>query len=153
EAKLAKGGMVWIGEDPIDKNYFLAIRSISLIEKQFRHGGYLLISIDKNHFKFNDGKNSDHYSILLDQDHNPIYTNYPGDLTNIIESEENIIRIDERDYMVSKEVSNSTGWTVIILTPVSVLTEGLTGIRTGIILSGIIGLVIFTFFSIFLSTI
>jgi two-component system, sensor histidine kinase YesM len=153
EANTAKGRMVWIGEDPADKNYFLAIRSVNLIERQFRNAGYLLISINRNHIKFaNETNENDQYTILLDQDQNPIINNYHGDIKSIIESDENIVQINQREYIVTKQSSKLTGWTVLILTPVSELTEGMSGIRTGFILSGIFGVFIFIICSFFLST-
>lgn len=154
EANTAKGRMVWIGEDPADKNYFLAIRSVNLIEKQFRNGGYLLISINRNHIKFaNETNENNQYTILLDQDQRPIINNYNGDIKSIIESNENIVQLKQREYIVTKQSSKLTGWTVLILTPVSELTEGMSGIRTGFILSGIFGVFIFTICSFFLSTV
>ncbi|MEH6992172.1 sensor histidine kinase [Neobacillus drentensis] len=154
EANTAKGRMVWIGEDPADKNYFLAIRSVNLIEKQFRNGGYLLISINRNHIKFaNETNENNQYTILLDQAQKPIINNYNGDIKSIIESNKNIVQLKQREYIVTKQSSKLTGWTVLILTPVSELTEGMSGIRTGFILSGIFGVFIFTIFSFFLSTI
>ncbi|WHZ03221.1 sensor histidine kinase [Neobacillus sp. YX16] len=154
KANTAKGSMVWIGEDPADKNYFLAIRSVNLIERQFRNGGYLLISINRNHIKFaNETNENDQYTILLDQDQKPIINNYHGDIKSIIESDENIVQLNQREYMVTKQSSKLTGWTVLILTPVSELTQGMLGIRTGFILSGIFGVFIFTICSYFLSTV
>ncbi|WP_226086057.1 sensor histidine kinase [Mesobacillus sp. S13] len=154
EANQAKGRMVWIGEDPNDKNYFLAIRRVNLMERQFRSGGYLLISINRDHFHFaNEKYENDQYSILLDQDQNPIIQNYVGDINRIIDSNENVLQLNERDYIVSKQTSSLTGWTVFILTPVSELTEGMSWIRNGIILSGVVGLIIFSISSFFLSTI
>ena len=134
EANRAKGGLVWIGDDPMDKNYFLAIRSVNLIERQYRNGGYLLISINRNHIQFsNETNKGDQYTILLDQDQKPIIQNYYGDITNIIKGTDNIVQLNQQDYMISKQSSNLTGWTVLILTPVSELTEGMSRIRTGII--------------------
>jgi two-component system, sensor histidine kinase YesM len=154
EANKARGRMVWIGEDPNDRNYFLAIRSINLIERQYKNGGYLLISINRNHFTFaNEIYENSQYSILLDQDQRPIIQNYTGDITDIIESNENIVQLNQQDYMVTRQLSKLTGWTVLILTPVSELTEGMSGIRTGIILSGVFGALIFTISALFLSTI
>lgn len=154
EANRAKGGLVWIGEDPMDKNYFLAIRSVNLIERQYKNGGYLLININRNHFTFaNETYENEQYSILLDQDQNPIIQNYRGDISSIIESDDNIVQLNQQDYLVTRQSSTLTGWTVLILTPVSELTEGISRIRTGIILSGVVGVLIFTICSFFLSTI
>ncbi|RSD27038.1 sensor histidine kinase [Mesobacillus subterraneus] len=154
QANEAKGRIVWIGEDPNDKNYFLAIRRVNLMERQYRNGGYLLISINRNHFHFaNEKYENDQYSILLDQDQNPIIQNYTGDIQSIIESKKNILQLNDQDYMVTKQSSKLTGWTVLILTPVNKLTEGMSWIRDGIILSGVVGFIIFSISSYFLSTI
>jgi two-component system, sensor histidine kinase YesM len=154
EANLAKGRIVWIGEDPNDKNYFLAIRRVNLMERQYRNGGYLLISINRNHFHFaNEKYENEQYSILLDQYQNPIIQNYNGDIKSIINSKKNVLQLNDQDYMVTKQSSNLTGWTVFILTPVNKLTEGMSWIRDGIILSGVVGFIIFSISSFFLSTI
>lgn len=154
EANRARGRMVWLGEDPHDKNYFLAIRRVNLIERQYSNGGYLLISINRDHFNFaNETYENDQYSILLDQYEKPIIQNFKEDITSIIKNNESLIQLNQRDYMVTKQSSGLTGWTVLILTPVSELTEGMSGIRTGIILSGVVGVLIFTISSFFLSTI
>lgn len=154
EANRAKGRMVWIGADPNDKNNFLAIHRVSLMERQFRNGGYLLISINRDHFHFaNELYENNQYSILLDQNQKPIIQNYTGDITSIIESNENIVQLNQRDYMVTIQSSKLNGWTLLILTPVSELTKGMSGIRTGIIISGLVGIIIFTISSFFLSTI
>ncbi|MCC3357895.1 sensor histidine kinase [Bacillus sp. REN16] len=151
KAKQTKGGLVWIGDDPLDKNNFLAIRGVSLIERKYENGGYLLISINRDHFQF--AKSENQYSILLDENEKPIVQNYNGDISEIISNPESIIHLDEGEYIVTKETSNLTGWTVLILTPVSELTKGLAGIRTSIILSGVAGAIIFMIFSLFLSTV
>lgn len=151
KADEAKGALVWIGDDPYDKNNFLAIRRVSLIERKYVNGGYLLISINRDHFQF--AKPNNQYSILLDENEKPIIQNYYGDITEIISNPEGTIQLDEGDYIVNKETSNLTGWTVLILTPVSELTKGLAGIRTSIILSGVAGAIIFMIFSLFLTTV
>lgn len=151
EANRAKGGLVWIGDDPLDKNNFLAIRRVSLIERKYVNGGYLLISINRDHFQF--AKSNNQYSILLDENEMPIVQSYNGDITEILSNPEGTVHLNEGDYIVTKETSNLTGWTVLILTPVSELTKGLAGIRTSIILSGVAGAFIFMIFSLFLTTV
>jgi two-component system, sensor histidine kinase YesM len=154
QANEAKGRIVWIGEDPNDKNYFLAIRRVNLMERQFRNGGYLLISINRDHFHFaNEKYENDQYSILLDQYQNPIIQNFTGDIKSITASTKSVMQLNNQDYMVTKQSSELTGWTVFILTPVNKLTEGMSWIRDGIILSGVVGFIIFSISSFFLSTI
>jgi two-component system, sensor histidine kinase YesM len=156
KAEQAKGSLVWIGEDPSDKNYFLAIRRVNLIEREYRNGGYLLISIYREHFQFVSEQlhqESFQYSILLNQENQPIVSNYKGDMRSILENDQTTLQLNQQDYIVGKKTSKITGWTILILTPINALTEGLSGIRSGIILSGIGGLIIFTICSFILSTI
>jgi two-component system sensor histidine kinase YesM len=54
--------------------------------------------------------------------------------------------------MMTKQISNDTGWTLVILTPIKALTEGISVLRSGIIISGMIGFIIFLISSLFLST-
>lgn len=156
QADKAKGSLVWVGQDPNDKNNFLALRRVNLMERQYRNGGYLLISVYGEHFQFTNKDLTDEtnqYSILLNHEHQPIVSNFHGDLTAIINSGQSIVQLNEKDYMVTQQSSKITEWTVLILTPVSILTDGISGIRTGIVLSGIAGLIIFTISSFFLSTV
>ncbi|MFS0862347.1 sensor histidine kinase [Fredinandcohnia sp. 179-A 10B2 NHS] len=154
EADRAQGGLVWLGDDPNDINNFLAIRRVNLMERRYINGGYLLFSINRNHFQFaNEKSDFNQYSILVDQEQQPIIQNYNGDVSSIIQSEKTTVHLDKQDYLVTKQSSRKTGWTVLILTPVSELTEGITMIRTGILLSGVVGLLIFTVCSFLLSTI
>ncbi|GKU81866.1 sensor histidine kinase [Niallia sp. NCCP-28] len=156
KADKAKGKFVWIGQDPNDSNYFLAIRRVNLMDQSYANGGYLLISIYHNYFQFANqdfSKEATQYSILLDKSGNSIISNYQHSIVPIVNNQDSIIQINKRDYMVTKHSSNVTGWSVLILTPVSALTEGITVLRSIILISGIIGLVIYFISSLFLSNI
>jgi len=156
KADQAKGSLVWIGEDPNDSNYFLAIRRVNLINRSFTNGGYLLFSIYDNYFQFANQALTDEtnqYFILLDQLNQPIITNFEQSSESIVQSNKKTIQINEKDYMITKNLSYMTGWTVLILTPYNTLTEGITVLRTSILLAGIIGLLIFFVCSFFLSNI
>ncbi|MCF2648676.1 MULTISPECIES: sensor histidine kinase [Bacillaceae] len=152
----AKGSLVWIGEDPNDSNYFLVIRRVNLINRSFANGGYLLFSIYGNYFKFaNQALTGEinQYFMLLDELNKPIITNFEQSSESIVERDKKIVQINERDYMITKNFSNVTGWTVLILTPFSTLTKGITVVRTSILLAGFIGLLIYFICSFFLSNI
>lgn len=154
KADRAKGSLVWIGEDPNDSNYFLAIRRVNLINRSFTNGGYLLFSIYANYFQFANQaltEETDQYFILLDELSKPIITNYEQSSESILQTKKKTVQINERDYMITKKTSYMTGWTVLILTPFNTLTEGITVVRTSILLAGIIGLMIFFVCSFFLS--
>ncbi|RKQ32496.1 sensor histidine kinase [Oceanobacillus halophilus] len=149
----AKGSLVWIGSDPQDPNHSLVIRRINLMNHGFANAGYLVMSIYNSYFPFANQDNINQYSILLDNNKDQINSNYDGSIESIAEGDQTSIRINEEDYMVTKETSDVTGFMVLILTPVSALTEGIDGIRNGIVLSGILGIIIYFICSWLLSTI
>ncbi|MED4226275.1 sensor histidine kinase [Neobacillus cucumis] len=152
----AKGRLVWIGKDPDNPDNLLALRRVNLLDHGFNKGGYLLIRIYRNYFQFTNQEsdnNLDQYSILLDKNYKPILSNYEGALEPIIKNNIQTIFLDKQEYMVTKQISNETGWTIIILTPVNDLTKGINVLRMGIIFSGIIGYFIYFICSLFLSNI
>ncbi|CAH0119783.1 hypothetical protein PAE9249_02291 [Paenibacillus sp. CECT 9249] len=154
EADRAKGSMVWIGTDPRDPAYFLAIRRISLIDRWFSNGGYLLIRMNRNYFQLevpNSSPSSGEYMVLVDRNMATISSNYDGDIGQAVR-ERLRLTIQDKEYIVVRQSSDLTGWTLYILTPVGSLTEGLSVLRTAIAASGGIGFFIFLVFSVFLST-
>ena len=155
QAREANGGLVWIGDDPSNSDNILAIRRVNLMGNNYANGGYLLISIYRNYFEFanqDDSDASNQYSILLDQALKPILSNYQHSIDPIIKNNDPTITLENQEYMVTKQTSNETGWTLVILTPIKALTEGISVLRTGIIISGVIGFIIFFISSLFLST-
>ncbi|NGZ75404.1 sensor histidine kinase [Saccharibacillus alkalitolerans] len=155
KADEAKGQLVMLGPDPNDRNYFLAIRRVNLMEHSYAKGGYLLISIYRSYFQFANQELTGHtnqYSILLDRESKPLTSNYGGPTDSLVNFPDTTVQIDGRDYIMTKQSSAATGWTVLILTPVSALTSGVNVLRYGIIFSGFIGFVIYSICSFFLST-
>ncbi|WP_018931715.1 sensor histidine kinase [Gracilibacillus lacisalsi] len=155
-ANEAGGKLIWMGEDPLDYNYFLVGRKINLMDDDFDNGGYIIARVNRNYFQLNanqqEGESND-YSILVDNQNNPIVTNYDGTaLDEILDTEEETITIDDQEYMLVKDTSDVTGWTMHILTPVNQLTAGISTVQAGILIAGFIGLFIFFIFSFFLST-
>lgn len=151
-ANRANGRLVWIGDDPSNSDNILALRRVNLMGRDYANGGYLLISIYRSYLQFPNQDESNQYSILIDKDIKPILSNYDKSLVPILKNEDTTILLDNQEYMVTKQTSNETDWTLIILTPIKALTEGISVLRTGIILSGIIGFIIFFISSLFLST-
>lgn len=151
----AKGRLIWLGEDPNDSNYYLLMRRVNLLNDQFNHGGYLMIRVMKNYFQFKDQANQkDNIMILTDQNDQKITSTHANqDIQTVLAQEQDEIVIDEMQYIKIETTSNTTGWTVTLLTPVSKLTEGMAGLRSGMIVSGLVGFIIFSIFSYFLSTV
>ncbi|MDN3017113.1 histidine kinase [Paenibacillus sp. BSR1-1] len=155
EANEAKGRLVWIGDDPSNSDNILALRRVNLMSHGYANGGYLLISVYRSYLQFANQDETtipNQYSILLDRNSKPILSNYKKSLKPIITNNLLTLSLDKQEYMVTKQTSNETGWTLIILTPIKAFTEGISVLKAGIIISGIIGFIIFFFSSLFLST-
>lgn len=156
KANREKGRLVWIGNDPDDREYSFAIRKVTLMDRSFSGGGYLLVRINNSYFQVNDN-NMDHkekeYMMLLDREYSAITSNYEGNTKRILKEGTKNILINGAKYLIVKEKSEVTGWTLVILKPMSLLMEGVSVVRTSILISGAIGFIIFLISSIFLSTI
>jgi two-component system, sensor histidine kinase YesM len=155
QADKANGSLVWIGDDRRNSDNILALRRVNLLNRGFENGGYLLISIYRDYLQFVDQEESNienQYAILLDQELKPILSNYNQSLEPIIHNEAPTLSLDDEEYMVTKQTSNETKWTLVILTPVKALTEGISVLRSGLIISGIIGFIIFLISTLFLSS-
>jgi two-component system, sensor histidine kinase YesM len=156
QASEAKGKMVWVGRDSKAPGYFLALRQIRLMERWFFSGGYLLVRINQDYFQFNDyfyspGEKKG-YIILMDSNSNVLFSNYHGKFRQLVNTKQAMIRKEGQEYLVVKQLSELTGWTLVIITPVKFLTEGVSILKNAIILSGTIGFCIFLIFSFSLST-
>jgi len=155
QANKARGRLVWTGVDSRDPHFIVALRRVNLVNHDYAYAGYLLVRIYCDYFQSADqSNNTNQYSILLDRQLHPIFSNYHGSLEPIIKNRAlPSVSLNKQDYMITKQTSEDTGWTFLILTPVKELTKGVSVIRAGIIFSGIIGLFIFFICSLFLSNI
>ncbi|WP_421378273.1 sensor histidine kinase [Bacillus salacetis] len=153
EADKAKGGLIWIGDDPSNSDNLLALRQVNLMGKQYDTGGYLLISIYRNYLQFeNETDVTNQYSLLFDKDMEPILSNYDEPLAPIINNDDGNISLNKQEFIVTRKTSPITDWTLIILTPIKELTAGISVLRMVIIISGIIGFIIFLISSLLLSS-
>ncbi len=154
-AREAGGKLVWIGTDPKDPNLYLGIRQVSLIDRWFSNGGYLLTRVDANYFRIKEEEPNGEFTefmAILDRQLLPVFSNYDGAVEEILKDNQKTMKIDDEDFIVSMERSNVTGWTTVILKPVNTVMQGLSVLKAAILFSGIIGFFIFLFFSFFLST-
>jgi two-component system sensor histidine kinase YesM len=152
EADLAGGRLVWIGQDPKEPEFFLAIKRVSLMDRWFSNGGYVVVQIHAKYFEFTETSQDHKHMILVDQNNKEIISNYTGDIHPILSEKETMITLNGSDYMLIKQKSAITGWTLFILTPVSALMKGISVLRAAIILSGAFGFLIFVISSFLLST-
>ncbi|UQZ33612.1 sensor histidine kinase [Paenibacillus sp. PK3_47] len=155
-----EGSLVWYGIDPYDSTSLLAIRQISLIDKYFTAGGYLLIRADRSKFALDAslaGEGERETVLLLASDGRLITSNDDtiSQKTAAMlagSNNEQVASIGDRSFIVVKQRSSVTGWTLLILTPVNVITKGTSVLRTTIVVSAVMGTVLFTVLSFFLST-
>ncbi|MGD7043359.1 cache domain-containing sensor histidine kinase [Jeotgalibacillus proteolyticus] len=155
KAEEEKGRQVWIGQDPEFPGSLLAIRRISLIDRNFQSGGYLVIRIDPSYFQFSENgesAESEDYKILLGNDRQVITSNYRLNVLPLLEQHDQTVEMNGEEYILVQEQSNVTGWTVLIATPVQALTSGTSVLRTIIFGSAALGFLIFFVSSYFFST-
>ncbi|MBB5325435.1 two-component system sensor histidine kinase YesM [Anoxybacillus tepidamans] len=156
QAEEAKGKMVWIGRDPKSPHFFVVLRQIRLMDRWFSPGGYLLVRINPEYFQFTDFITSktkkQGYMLVADRDLTPIFSNFVGDSKEILHAQQRTVQQNGEEYIVVKQTSPLTGWVLMIVTPVSALTDGVAILKNTILFSGAIGFLIFFIFSLFLST-
>lgn len=157
EANEQKGRLVWIGVDPSDSESLLAIRQVSLMDRWFSRGGYLIARIQRSYFQLNDPLSSSDSgeSILLVNDEGQLLggSQTPqGDLLLLLNSEKQTVNYIGKEYVKVKLRSEKTNWTLLVLTPVSYVTAGLSMLKTVLLASGGIGTLLFLIMSFVLST-
>lgn len=156
QADKEKGKLVWIGNDPKEPGTVLAIRRVNLIDRWFSNGGYLLVRLKGSYFDFqNQLQDSGERQLLLLADSlaRPIVSDgeVNENISELIHTSSQTVTIDEKRYILVKQPSEQTGWTLMILYPVSDITEGISVLRWAIIVSGAIGSVLFIILSFLLS--
>lgn len=151
-----KGRLVWAGADPEDPGVLLAIRRINLLDHSFEHGGYVVVRMQRSFFQLNDSNGADgsQDSIMLLDGAGEVVTSdleINLDPKAILDSG-SVVQNGEESYIVVRQKSELTGWTLAVLTPLRETTEGVSILRTALLVSGVIGVVLFLIMSFFLST-
>ncbi|MGM0524356.1 MAG: sensor histidine kinase [Bacillota bacterium] len=144
-----KGELVFIGEDPTDRNYFLFMRRISLLDGQFDNGGYMLVRMMRTYFRPLVTADN-HYTIVRAPNEVIIGSSNREGLDDLMNTEGEAVFQD--DYVVQTETSRETGFSVTMLTPVERLTEDTSFLLSIILMSGAVGVLVFFIFSFGLST-
>lgn len=158
EANQMKGRLVWIGIDPEDPRSLLAIRQVSLVDRWFSRGGYLITRMERSYFGLNDAasvKEEAGETMLLVDRQGQLLSGEPvnqTDLSAVLHSKTQTVHIGEREYVKAVQQSERTGWSLLILIPVSVVTDGISVLRTTLIISASLGAVLFLLMSFMLST-
>ncbi|WP_340028137.1 sensor histidine kinase [Paenibacillus sp. FSL H7-0940] len=151
-----KGRLVWAGADPEDPGVLLAIRRINLLDHSFEHGGYVVVRMQRSFFQLNDSNGTDGSQdsiMLLDGAGEVVSSDLEINLDpKAILDSGSVVQNGEESYIVVRQKSELTGWTLAVLTPLRETTEGVSILRTALLVSGMIGVVLFLIMSFFLST-
>ncbi|WP_373285812.1 sensor histidine kinase [Paenibacillus segetis] len=154
-----KGRLVWFGLDPRNSDVVIAIRNIRLIDRSFMKAGYIMVQIEKSYFQLTDevdGTQSETRELmsLFDETGRTISSDFSADVdgNTILDHEGEKVTVSGEDYIVVQKQSKATDWRLVILTPVDYTTEGISVLRTAIIVSGIVGSLLFLVFTFILST-
>ncbi|MGE6577845.1 cache domain-containing sensor histidine kinase [Paenibacillus xylanexedens] len=151
-----KGRLVWAGADPEDPGVLLAIRRINLLDHSFEHGGYVVVRMQRSFFQLNDSNGADGSQdsiMLLDGAGEVVTSDLEINLDpKAILTSGSVVQNGEESYIVVRQKSELTGWTLAVLTPLRETTEGVSILRTALLVSGMIGVVLFLIMSFFLST-
>ncbi|WP_245864698.1 cache domain-containing sensor histidine kinase [Paenibacillus donghaensis] len=157
EANIQKGRLVWIGVDPSDDQSLLAIRQVSLMDHWFSRGGYLMARIQRSYFQLDDPLSGSDggESVLLVNDEGQLLGSSEepqAELLPLLASKDQTVSFQGREYVQVKLRSDKTNWTLLVLTPLSYVTKGLSVLRTVLLVSGGIGTLLFLIMSFVLST-
>ncbi|MFC5530626.1 cache domain-containing sensor histidine kinase [Cohnella yongneupensis] len=160
KATEGKGSMIWFGIDPTDRNALIAIRQVSLIDQNFATGGYLLVRTDRNVFAFNEPlseQKQQETMLLVGVDGQLLASNSDQisdeEALTLTGTDRQTVTLHNRTYIMVKQRSEVTGWTLLILTPMNAITEGISVLRTTILVSAGIGTILFVLLSLLLSTV
>lgn len=154
-----EGRLVWFGLDPRNSDIVIAIRTIRLIDRSFKKAGYIMVQMEKSYFQLSDEVDSAQANTrelmrLFDAEGRQISSDSSVYVVpnKILDHAGEKVEVDGEDYIVIQKQSKATGWRLIILTPVDYTTEGISVLRTAIIVSGIVGSLLFLVFTFILST-
>mgnify|MGYP001449163240 CR=1 FL=1 len=148
----ARGGLVWLGIDPRHPDMLITMRQVRLIERSYIQGGYILVQIERRFFDLTDRsigeengtRRSREYMALLDAHGEVITADFPAGMDirfDLLDQDELVI--DGERYMAVRQHSPEIDWSIVILTPVSYTTEGLSVLRTVVVVSVVVGGAIF----------
>ncbi|MCC3374434.1 sensor histidine kinase [Cohnella sp. REN36] len=153
-----KGKLVWLGLDPAQPDSVLAMRRISLIDRGYAAGGYLAVHLSRDYFEMNEplggtAEEGDEYMLLADGNGDPILSDLAAaDAKEVLAQRGPTVTVGGEELLAVRQQSRATGWTLLLLTPVRASTEGISVLRTAILLSIGIGAVAFLLLTLLLST-
>ncbi|GIQ67338.1 sensor histidine kinase [Xylanibacillus composti] len=154
-----RGSLIWFRFDPKYPDSIMAIRLVKLMDQEFAPGGFLLVHLQRELFDLQHSPSSTETPsrmLLVDDEGVAIAVNDTeldqSAVRSILHSSGNAVEIDGVTHMVVRQPSEATGWTLLILTPISEIMSGISVLRTAILIAAGIGLLLYALLSFFLST-
>lgn len=139
------GSLLWLGLDPENSKYILAVRQILIEKDQYKKGGYLVIRVKHSLIDFinNDVPNIEGSVMhLFDKENQLISTR-----NNL-----NSLSISKNDYITINKNINTTDWTLSIFLPKKVINKETHFLQIVIFSAAIFSIVLFALMSYYLSS-
>lgn len=118
-----------------------------------------MVRIDRTYFQLQEQVSGEggEYILLVDGNFHTIASNFGRsagtlNLSELLTNEGKNITIGGQEFIEVKQKSEPTGWTLVFFTPVSYVTSGISALRTAVLVSGAIGVLLFLIMSLLLST-
>ncbi|GMK42513.1 sensor histidine kinase YesM [Paenibacillus sp. CCS19] len=159
-ANRSKGQLVWYGIDPKYPGVLVAMRQVRLIDRSFSASGYLMVQVDAKYFELTDaaaesGRSDDLSEAmgLIDDKGQVITSDFSSDVNveSILLQNQSSVEMNGESYIAVQKRSQLTGWRILILTPAEYATEGISVLRTAVIVSGAVGGLLFIVLTFILS--
>lgn len=155
KADRESGKLVWLGLDPNYPQDLVAIRQVRIVNDNYNKGGYLLIRVVKELLLFIEKDLSKFDSFLfylIDKQNQVISSNNDTNLFSSTWLNKEFISLNNNMYFSVKREIEKTNWTLLILTPFSRITKGVSNLKNILLFAGITGTILFVILSIFLSS-
>ncbi|MBB6678390.1 cache domain-containing sensor histidine kinase [Cohnella lubricantis] len=159
EADRLKGRLIWVGLDPRQSDNVLAIRQIRLIDRSYSAGGYLTVHMNRDYFYMNEQasgggeRSSSEFMLLADSENHAIASDMPAEEARaVLEQTGSTVSIRGEQFLTVRLQSEKTGWSLVLLTPIQAATEGISVLRTAILVSIGISAIAFLMLTLLLST-
>ncbi|MDQ6419430.1 sensor histidine kinase [Paenibacillus sp. LHD-117] len=155
-----KGQLVWLGMDERYPGIVIAMRRVRLMDRSFSQAGYVMVQVDKHYFELTESRTGDdastgieEYLALVDEKGGTITSDFGMEVNaSQLDDSGSTVVMDGDEFIKVQRRSEATGWSIIMLTPVRYATEGISVLRTAIIVSVMVGGILFLILSFILST-
>ncbi|WP_155973003.1 sensor histidine kinase [Paenibacillus sp. Leaf72] len=144
------GAIIWIGRDPDNPEYLLAVRQVKLEKEKYAKGGYLLIRLKPSIIELattDKAKDKGRVMRLLDENNNSMNVGEDSGLLLSVGALEG----ESGDYVTVERAIRSTGWKLQIMIPKQTLTADIYFLRDVLLWASVLSIFVFALLSYYLS--